>query len=457
MMRIRGKWRHRLAVLVAVIGLAGGGLAVGTGSAQAVVNAVGACLDANSTHYANNGDNIQLWGCNNHSEQLWRESWVVFNLTNSSGLCLDANSNDYPNDGDNVQLWDCNTHPEQQWTLTSAGQLQSVGTGMCLDANSNDYPNEGDAIQLWDCNTHPEQLWGITSAGQLRNSSGLCLDANSNDYANEGDNIQLWDCNTHPEQLWHESGTEFNFQNASGMCLDANSNDYPNDGDPVQLWDCNTHPEQLWTISSAGQLVNSSGLCLDANSNDYPNDGDNVQLWGCNTHLEQLWTRTGAGQLESNGTGPGPEGPWYGTNGPVYANLYYGYPYPNAPKCTATPYQCTLDKWGFYQGQCTSWVAYRLNELNGIAFTDEYLGRHWPDASGWGAVAKELGIAVNKTPALGAVAWYNYGHVAYVERVNSPTSVVISEMNIDYANGFQLRTITPSDGWPTDFLHIADR
>lgn len=48
--------------------------------------------------------------------------------------------------------------------------------------------------------------------------------------------------------------------------------------------------------------------------------------------------------------------------------------------------------------------------------------------------------------------------MAYVEQVNSPTSIVISEMNYDYANGFRVRTVTiGQSGWPTDFLHIADR
>src|SRR5258708_23344774 len=42
-----------------------------------------------------------------------------------------------------------------------------------------------------------------------------------------------------------------------------------------------------------------------------------------------------------------------------------GYPYPNAPDCNEqTGANCVGDKWGFVQGQCHSWVAYRLNELN---------------------------------------------------------------------------------------------
>ena len=117
-----------------------------------------------------------------------------------------------------------------------------------------------------------------------------------------------------------------------------------------------------------------------------------------------------------------------------------------------------LDKWDFYQGQCTSWVAYRLNQLNGIPFTDSYKGDGtWGDATNWGPHARALGIAVNGTPAVGSVAWYSSGHVAYVEQVNSPTSIVISEMNYDFDNGFWVHTITTSSDWPTSFIHIADR
>jgi surface antigen len=106
-------------------------------------------------------------------------------------------------------------------------------------------------------------------------------------------------------------------------------------------------------------------------------------------------------------------------------------------------------------------VAYRLNQLNGIAFNDSYGGDGlWNDAKNWGPHAQALGIAVNSTPAVGSVAWYSsgqFGHVAYVEQVNSPTSIVISEMNYDFGNGFWVHTITTSSGWPNAFIHIHDR
>ena len=155
-------------------------------------------------------------------------------------------------------------------------------------------------------------------------------------------------------------------------------------------------------------------------------------------------------------------GSWPGSAGPAAASKYYGYPYPNPPNCGVV--HCSPDMWDFFPGQCTSWVAYRLNQLNGIAFKDSYGGAGaWGNADNWGPHARKLGIAVNGTPAVGAVAWYaassssQFGHVAYVEKVNSPTSIVISEMNYDNKNGFRVRTITTSSGWPSGFIHIHDR
>jgi len=171
---------------------------------------------------------------------------------------------------------------------------------------------------------------------------------------------------------------------------------------------------------------------------------------------------------------PGNGGTWPGTTGPYYANEYYGYPYSNPPVCQANGTNCVVDKWHFYQGQCTSWVAYRLNELNGIQFSDTYGlpatgadGQQvtlWGSADEWTTAAAALHIRFDGTPALGSVAWWPNssqhigGHVAYVERVISPTSVVISEMNYDNENGFRVLTITKSGGdWPVYFIHIADR
>jgi surface antigen len=144
-------------------------------------------------------------------------------------------------------------------------------------------------------------------------------------------------------------------------------------------------------------------------------------------------------------------------NGPQRASSGYGYPYPGAPDCSETGSSsrgCVLDKWLFYQGQCTSWVAHRLNQRSRLPFKNDYRGQHFGSAYNWGAAARRAGIPVNGTPAVGAVAWYSFGHVAYVEQV-SPT-VVISEMNFDYHNGFRTIAIKPGSRWPTAFIHFKD-
>ena len=155
-----------------------------------------------------------------------------------------------------------------------------------------------------------------------------------------------------------------------------------------------------------------------------------------------------------------PEPVWTGVPGTNLAHDTYGYPWPAAPDCNESDVGsggCVNDGLGFFQGQCTSWVAFRLGQRNGIAFTNWFEGRHWGNASEWSKVAKGLGYASNKVPAVGAVGWYARGHVSYVEEVNADGSVLISEMNTDGYNGFHLTTVYPGDsGWPDRFLHLAD-
>lgn len=116
-----------------------------------------------------------------------------------------------------------------------------------------------------------------------------------------------------------------------------------------------------------------------------------------------------------------------------------------------------VDRWNFYNRECTSFVAWCLNSRNGVAFTNQYGGvSRWGHAKTWGTVAQGLGIPVNSTPAVGAVAWWNsgtYGHVAWVSSVNG-NSVTIEEYNYQYAGSFGSRVI---DSWnPTGFIHIKD-
>ena len=74
-------------------------------------------------------------------------------------------------------------------------------------------------------------------------------------------------------------------------------------------------------------------------------------------------------------------------------------------------------------GQCTQWAWYKRGGN---------IPSSWGNANAWAANARAQGYTVNRTPAAGAVfqtgsGWY--GHVGYVEAVNSDGSIVVSEMN----------------------------
>ncbi len=125
--------------------------------------------------------------------------------------------------------------------------------------------------------------------------------------------------------------------------------------------------------------------------------------------------------------------------------------YPYANSCTEFTSSC-VDPWGFYYRQCTSYVAWRMNRDAGTTESpysfhnymeaDNYVDpNRWSNAGHWGQHGQDLGIEVNNTPAVGAVAHWGYdevgggyGHVAYVESVNADGSANISEYN--YASGY---------------------
>lgn len=101
-----------------------------------------------------------------------------------------------------------------------------------------------------------------------------------------------------------------------------------------------------------------------------------------------------------------------------------------------------VDPWGFYYRQCVSFVAWRMNRDAGTtrapyAFSNWMSGGRWGNAANWDDNARALGYKVNTTPAVGAIAqwdaWeggaYGYGHVAYVEHVNSDGTINLSEYN----------------------------
>jgi surface antigen len=110
-----------------------------------------------------------------------------------------------------------------------------------------------------------------------------------------------------------------------------------------------------------------------------------------------------------------------------------------------------IDPWRFYNRECTSFVAWRLNNTNHAGFSNFMGGGRFGNADNWDNNARSIGITVNATPAVGAVA-QNEGHVAWVAAVGSGT-VTIEEYNRYYNGTYSFRTVPTSS---FVYIHIKD-
>lgn len=127
------------------------------------------------------------------------------------------------------------------------------------------------------------------------------------------------------------------------------------------------------------------------------------------------------------------------------------------------PQDSLVDPWQFYNRECTSWVAWRLNSENQIGFYNYWKGEHWGDASHWKAAAVAAGVKVDNNPTRGSVAWWaagsagsSRGHVAWVQTVGSG-AITIEEYNYLHRGGYDTRTISSSSSlWPSGFIHVKD-
>jgi surface antigen len=129
----------------------------------------------------------------------------------------------------------------------------------------------------------------------------------------------------------------------------------------------------------------------------------------------------------------------------------------------SAPQDSLVDPWLFYNRECTSWVAWRLNSENQVDFYNYWKGEHWGDASHWKAAAVAAGVKVDNNPTRGAVAWWaagsagsSRGHVAWVRTVGDG-AITIEEYNYLHRGGYDTRTISSSSSlWPSGFIHVKD-
>jgi len=123
------------------------------------------------------------------------------------------------------------------------------------------------------------------------------------------------------------------------------------------------------------------------------------------------------------------------------------YPYKNQSYGTYRP-GYDDDPWQFWYRECTSFVAWRLNQ-DGIEFHNYYGDIRWSNADLWDTAASwlqankpGLGVRINKSPARGAVAQWNSMHVAYVSAVHNDGTITIEEYNRNFDGRFGSRRIS---------------
>jgi len=102
-----------------------------------------------------------------------------------------------------------------------------------------------------------------------------------------------------------------------------------------------------------------------------------------------------------------------------------------------------VDRWNFYTRECTSFVAWRINNDAHVAFSNQYGGVTWGNAGNWANAARQAGVPVDTQPVVGSVAVFpggvdgagSYGHVAWVTGVGNGTITVEDYNFASPANG----------------------
>jgi surface antigen len=114
-----------------------------------------------------------------------------------------------------------------------------------------------------------------------------------------------------------------------------------------------------------------------------------------------------------------------------------------------------VDKWNFYTCECTSYSADKMNEHK-VKLNNSYDGVRWGDASHWVSAASAANISYNSKPKHMDIAWFKYGHVAYVESVDSKGNITVSEYNYSNSYDYDTRSIKKSSSsYPKYFIHFG--
>jgi hypothetical protein len=135
-----------------------GGSDSGSAAGAVYALAAGKCMDVTGASQTE-GTAVDIWDCNDGSNQTWTHNSSKEFTVYSGADCLDAYNNE-TSSGTKVEIWPCNGGANQQWTINSNGTITGVQSGLCLDVSGN-ATADGTDLDIWTCNGQSNQQWLI--------------------------------------------------------------------------------------------------------------------------------------------------------------------------------------------------------------------------------------------------------------------------------------------------------
>ena len=109
-----------------------------------------------------------------------------------------------------------------------------------------------------------------------------------------------------------------------------------------------------------------------------------------------------------------------------------------------------LSPLNYFYRECVDFVAWRLNRDAGstkapFLYDWSTLTPSGGNAYQWKYAWQKHGWETSTTPVAGAVAWYSYGHIAYVKSVNADGSITVEDYNQSGMHVYDIRTVPAGD------------
>ena len=109
-----------------------------------------------------------------------------------------------------------------------------------------------------------------------------------------------------------------------------------------------------------------------------------------------------------------------------------------------------LSPLNYFYRECVDFVAWRLNRDAGstkapFLYDWSTLTPSGGNAYQWKYAWQNHGWTTSTTPVAGSVAWYSYGHIAYVKQVNADGTIVVEDYNQSGMHIYDIRTVPAND------------